>query len=349
MKKDNRIAAVLPHSPADALDILPGDTLLEINGQEVIDFLDLDDALAQPGTLHLRFSRDGQIFEKEGQNHCLEPFGLQLEPLSLNRCRNNCIFCFINQLPPHLRQSLYIKDEDYRFSFLYGNYITMTNMEDADFERIARLHLSPLYISVHATQHELHQKMLGRKRVPDILQQLQFLAENDIEFHTQIVLCPEINDGENLIETINALLSFAPHLRSIAIVPVGLSSYRENLCPLRKNTPDEAQKIIKIVRAYQRKCLLMWGSHLIFAADEFYLLSGSGFPHFSSYEDYPQYENGVGMFTFALKNFHRQYHYWQKTRTKAPPPFQKILLLSGASAAPYWQKVFQKKKITQGE
>ncbi|WP_156896742.1 DUF512 domain-containing protein [Desulfovirgula thermocuniculi] len=292
------VREVMPGSIAALLRIEPGDRLLAVNGQPLQDVLDYrffacDEeislrVLKKSGEervydLEKEFDEDlGLFFEGEG-----------LEPL--RRCQNRCLFCFVDQMPPGMRPTLYFKDDDYRLSFLHGNFITLTNLREADFRRIGALRLSPLYVSVHTTNPSLREKMLGHRRAGRITDQLKRLAGMGIELHTQIVLCPGLNDGGELERTLNDLLSLWPAVRSVAVVPVGLTRYREGLYPLRPFSPREARLVLEEVHRWQERCLSRWGQAVVYASDEFYLLAGEEVPPAWRYDDFPQTENGVGL------------------------------------------------------
>jgi len=292
-----KIFAVEPESLAEKLNIAPGDELLEINGQQVQDYL-------QYKILTLRKSYSLKIKDKEGKvkqlkvkNPSFAELGLIFEdPVfdGIKECQNHCLFCFVQQLPSGLRESLYLKDDDYRLSFLYGNYVTLTNLTEEDFKRIIKDRLSPLYISVHATDPKVRSVLLGNKKAGDILNKLEYLAQNGIAFHLQLVLVPEINDGEILEKSLNDLKKLYPAVQSIALVPVGLTRHRKNK-NLRRFTAMEALKVVNLALAYGRKFKKEFGTRLVYPSDEFFLLAGKKFPGKDFYEGYPQYENGVGI------------------------------------------------------
>jgi len=288
------ILTVEPGSIADELGVQPGDHLLEINGEPVNDLLDY--LLEEPSeALHLEIVRsDKELWTLDIEHDSDEPLGLGLPHPEPERCGNNCIFCFVHQLPRGMRRSLYVKDEDYRFSYLYGAYVTLTNLSEDDLQRILKKHLSPLYVSVHAVDHELRQKLLG-KRAPDVLPLLQRLVAGGIEIHTQVVVCPEINDGSFLEQTCRELVALAPGIKSLAIVPVGLTGHRQRLPELRIHTRQEAIDLIDWAEARQTKLLSQLGTRFIFVADELYLKAEKDFPNLAVYEDLSQIENGVGL------------------------------------------------------
>ncbi len=281
-------------SIAEELGLQAGDRLLSVNGESVCDLIDY---LVAENSEHLLLEiapASGDIWEVEIEHDSDEPLGLMLPHPEPSQCGNNCIFCFVHQLPRGMRRPLYVKDEDYRFSYLYGAYVTLTNISETDLDRILSKQLSPLYVSVHATDNGLRQQLLGRQ-APPILPILQRLIAGGIEVHTQIVVCPGYNDGEPLHQTCSDLIALAPGIKSLAIVPVGLTGHRQNLPELRPLTPAESAEIIGRVEAYQVECLRRLGSRLIFAADELYLNAGIEFPDLASYEDLSQIENGVGL------------------------------------------------------
>jgi len=285
-----KIESVIYESPAYKAGIKPGDRILSINSHAVRDALDL------------MFYGDGEILkfviDRNGEEIRLkikkngEPLGIQL-PFKIKRCRNRCLFCFVDQLPKGLRKSLYVKDEDYRASFLYGNYITLTNLTKKDYERIEKLRLSPLYVSVHATDPEIRNRLLGNYDAPPILSELKKLAKIKIKIHTQVVVCPEINDGEVLEKTISELYKLYPYVASVAVVPVGLTKYHKN--GLKPVTKDRAEEIIKIVEVFQKRFRKKSGFTFVYLSDELYLKAEKEFPSLRVYDDFPQIENGVGM------------------------------------------------------
>jgi len=277
------------------MSIQSGDKLLAINGHEINDLIDYKYYSADDNLLILIEKPDGSQIEIEYDTYDNGTLEIELEADRIKRCTNKCIFCFIHQLPKGLRKSLYVKDEDYRASFTHGNYITLTNLSESDFERIIEMRLSPLYISVHTTDEYLRKYMLGTKNAPLLMPQLQRLIDSCIEIHTQIVVCPDVNDGEHLEKTIHDLSKLFPGLKSVAIVPVGLTVHREKLPKLRKVIKKDAERILKLCQKYQARYLRKLGTRFIFPADEFLLMTGSEIPPRKYYEDFPQIENGVGM------------------------------------------------------
>jgi putative radical SAM enzyme (TIGR03279 family) len=235
-----------------------------------------------------------------------EDLGLEFENSIMDkpkRCNNKCIFCFMDQMPPNMRESLYFKDDDYRISFLHGNFITLTNVSDEEMKRIADLKLSPLYVSVHTTNPSLRIKMMNNPNAGDIQGQLKTLVNNGIQIHCQIVLCPGINDKGELDKTIKDLSTLWPGIKSVAVVPVGLTKYRNGLFPIRAVNESDALQVIRQVEGWQQKFKKKFRYNFVFAADEFYLTAGKEVPAYDSYEDFPQLENGVGLISIFKKEF----------------------------------------------
>ncbi len=297
-----KIKAVTPNSIAGEIDLRPGDNLLEINGhflRDVIDyrFYENDDFL------ELLIQRDGSTFTVEIEKDPYDPLGLEFPDLKFKACGNHCVFCFTDQNPKGMRKSLYFKDEDYRLSFLYGNYTTLTNVKQADLDRIVEQRLSPIYVSVHATDWETRRRLLGIKRPDHLLEKLQFLVEHGIKIHTQIVLCPGINDGDILLKTLDDLRALYPGVRSTAVVPLGLTRHRQGLTALTPVSDAYARKFVAEISRLQEKLLAEIGTRFVFASDEFFLRGGIPIPGEAYYEEYPQLEDGVGMVRLMLENF----------------------------------------------
>ena len=283
------ISNVKSNSIGAEIGLIPGDRLLEVNGEAVQDIIDLSFALAEEEIELLieRISGEQELITLEKEYH--EDLGLEFESAvfdKVRQCANKCIFCFVDQMPPGMRESLYIKDDDYRLSFLYGNFVTLTNLGSRDINRIARLHLSPLYVSVHTTNGELREKMLGGKQAGKIMEQLKELVDKGIDLHTQVVLCPGFNDGKELERTINDLYALYPSVLSLAIVPVGLTRYRDHCHPLTKFSPTAAEEVIRLVHKYQQKCRKESQESFVYLADEFYLAAGKEIPSYESYDGF---------------------------------------------------------------
>lgn len=330
MAKGGIISAIHQGSLAEELELVPGDKIISINEQELTDIIDLSFALADEEIEMLIEHENGEqeiiAFEKDMD----EELGAEFESAvfgKIRQCANNCYFCFVDQVAPNMRDSLYIKDDDYRLSFLYGNFVTMTNMGPRDLERIHRLHLSPLYISVHTTNPKLRGEMLRTKRGELIMEQLAKLNEADVEYHTQVVLCPGLNDGAELDRTIQDIISMQPYAKTLGIVPVGLTKFRENCYPLKTFDAQGAKKVIEQVRHWQEKMRKQIGKNFIYLSDEFYLLAGEPLPKAEEYDGFPQLDNGIGL----TRNFIEQ---WKETEIN-PNNYQKLLnldIICGKSA-----------------
>lgn len=303
------ISNVIPDSIGAEIGLVPGDRLLEVNGEAVQDIIDLSFALAEEDIELLIERASGEqeliAFEKEYD----EDLGLEFESAVFDKvrhCANHCIFCFVDQMPEGMRDSLYIKDDDYRLSFLYGNFVTLTNLGSRDLSRISRLHLSPLYVSVHTTNSELRKQMLGNKQAGKIMDQLTELVEKDIELHTQVVLCPGFNDDQELEKTIGDLYAMHPSVLSLAIVPVGLTRFRDNCYPLTKFSAAAATEVINLVHKWQKKCREESNDSFVYLADEFYLAAGKEIPDYESYDGFPQLENGIGIVRSFLADWEQE-------------------------------------------
>lgn len=302
------VARVLPDSIAMEVGLEPGDRLITVDGEHIRDIIDLSFALADENVELLIQKTNGEREILEIEKDYDEDLGIEFESAvfdGVRRCANQCIFCFVDQMAPNMRESLYVKDDDYRLSFLYGNFVTLTNSSSQDFDRIRRLHLSPLYVSVHTTNGTLREKMLNNKNAGKIMTQLDTLITSGIEMHTQIVLCPEINDGSELEKTISDLYALHPSVLTMAIVPVGLSRYRENCYSLQVFTPEQALAVVTMVSKWQQKCRKKSGTSFVYLSDEFYLTAGQPIPEYDFYDGFPQLENGIGL----IRNF---LHEWEQ-------------------------------------
>jgi len=300
------ITGVRPNSIAREVGIAKGDELLRINGYPVTDLLVYRFYAAEANVmLHVRKANGEELIyeiEKDEDEDLGLDFAQELFDKT-RRCRNRCRFCFVDQMPQGMRPTLYVKDDDFRLSFMYGNFITLTNLREGDWDTIRRLHLSPLYISVHATDPETRKQLMTNPAAGDILKNLQRLADWGIAFHCQIVLCPGINDGPQLTQTVLDLAAFWPQARSVAIVPVGLTSYRECLPKLETVSSSQAKDLTRQVHHWQQHFLKEYGTRFVFLADEFYLLAELPLPRYDDYEDFPQLENGVGLSAVFLQDF----------------------------------------------
>ncbi len=289
------IDAVAPHSMADRIGLRPGDELISINLHPLRDVIDVRFYAAEPH-LNLQVRRADEVLKVEAERRYDEPLGLEFaEPTfdGIRRCNNHCEFCFVAQMRPGLRPSLYIKDDDYRHSFLFGSYITLTNLTEADWKRIDEQHLSPLYVSVHATDLELRRRVLRNPNAPDVMGQLCRLADLGIEVHTQIVVQPGVNDGPHLKRSIGDLSKLYPAVRSVSIVPVGLTKYHRGHC--RIHTREEMRVVFERVTAWQSRLRERLGVNFVYLSDEWYLRLGESVPLLRDYDGLDLTENGVGL------------------------------------------------------
>lgn len=297
-----RIDSITPGSIADQLEVAAGDRLLAVNGQPLRDLIDYSYYTASEEELLLEIEKpDGELWELEVERQAGESLGLTFSAPDPARCANNCLFCFVHQLPKGLRKPLYVKDEDYRLSFLNGNYVTLANLKTSALNRIIEQRLSPLYISVHATNPDLRERLLGKSGIPRILEQLQRLAAARIVMHTQVVLCPGLNDGEELQRTVAELAALYPAVQSLAVVPLGLTAHRQKLPQLTPVDAEYARKFISIWQPQAETLRRKLRQPFLFLADEFYLKADLPFPPIKEYGDFPQIENGVGMVPLFMK------------------------------------------------
>jgi len=290
---------------AERLGLQPGDRLVSINGHILHDVIDFHFYAAEE-ELELEVERDGLQLRYRLQRGYGEEFGLQFTDDvfdGLRSCNNRCSFCFVDQTPPGMRPSLYIKDDDYRYSFLHGNFITLSNWTEEDWERVAEQHLSPLYISVHATEPELRRRIFSNPGLPDVQVQLRRLAELGIEMHTQIVILPGLNDGQSLKRTVEDLAALYPGVRSIGVVPVGLT--RCHSTALRLLTPEEERTIVEQIIPWQAEYRSRFGIALVYPSDELYLRGGFPIPLAEEYDGFPQLENGIGLTRQLLDEWER--------------------------------------------
>jgi len=291
------IADVRAGSPAAKKGVLPGDILISINGHEIRDVLDYRFYMTEKQLL-LQLHRGPELLDVKLRKAEYEDIGLEFESFLMDRqhaCKNKCVFCFIDQNPPGMRDAVYFKDDDSRMSFLMGSYVTLTNLTDADVDRIIGMHMSPIHISVHTTDPQLRVKMMKNKHAGEVLSYLQRFADAGIAMECQIVLCKNINDGVHLDRTMRDLCSYLPALSTCSVVPCGLTCYREGLYPLEPFTAEDCAAVLDQVARVQNECAEKYGRAVFYCSDEFYLKAGRDFPDGAFYEDYAQIENGVGM------------------------------------------------------
>jgi len=293
-----KIKRIIADSTADKAGLNAEDIIITINGQKINDYIDYLYQISEP-IIELKIeTKSGARKNIELQRQPGEELGIEFKEIvfdGLKQCKNDCIFCFVKQQPKNMRESLNQMDDDYRFSFLQGSFVTLTNLKQREIERIIEKNLSPINISVHTTNPDLRVEMMKNPRAAEINRLLRLFQKNNIQFHTQIVLCPEYNDREELDRTIEDLLDFYPQLLSIGIVPVGLTKYREGLAELRTLTEEEMENALEQIKYWQQKAEKIYGENFIYAADEFYLNTEAKIPVFSEYHGFPQLENGIGL------------------------------------------------------
>ena len=327
-----KIAQVHPGSLAEELELQSGDELLSINGVAIRDIVDLQFALATE-ELELEVKKaDGEQWVLEVEKGYDEGLGVDWENPTVDRvklCHNKCVFCFVDQIPQNMRQTLNVRDDDYRLSFLHGNFVTLTNVKDDELQRIIDLKMSPLNISVHTTNPELRVRMLANKRSGEILRQIELLSAGGIEMNTQIVLCPEWNDGAELDRTIQDLVKYYPAVRTLSVVPVGLTKHRRGLHSLRSCTEEEAQRAIEQVAHWQAVFRQQIGASFVHAADEFYVLASRDVPPGDHYDDFAQTENGVGVIRTFLDELEDS---WLRVPRFVSGQRRRVAVVTGTSA-----------------
>lgn len=331
-----KITDVAKGSRADRHGVCAGDMLCSINGRDIADVLDYRFFLADT-EVKLGLLRDGRPLEVTIRKREYDDIGLDFETPLMDRkhsCENKCIFCFIDQLPKGMRETLYFKDDDSRLSFLHGNFITMTNLRDPDIRRIMDMHISPINVSVHTTNPELRVKMMKNPRAATTLPYLRRLTDAGITVNTQIVLCPGWNDGPELRRTLEDLCALGENMRGVAVVPIGLTDHREGLEPMRVFTPAEAAAAIDLIEEFGDRLAAQRGERVVHPSDEFFLLAGRPIPPPEYYDGFTQLEDGVGMiaaldeeFGFALED------------TPAEPTGRRVSIVSGTAAAPFMQQL----------
>lgn len=306
MQKGHTIKSVDPGSIADELGLEPGDRLLSIDGHELEDIFDYEYYTENESIMVVIAKKNGEEWELDIEND-YQDLGLTFENGLMSdykSCHNKCVFCFIDQMPKGMRETLYFKDDDSRLSFLQGNYVTLTNMKDKDIERIIKFKLAPINISVQTTNPELRCKMLHNRFAGEALKKIDRLYEAGTPMNGQVVMCKNLNDGDELDRTIRDLTKYIPCMESVSVVPVGLSKYRDGLYPLEPITAEDAAKTIDIIEKWQKKVYAEHGIHFIHASDEFYILAGRELPEEERYDGYIQLENGVGMIRLLTTEVH---------------------------------------------
>ena len=334
------VKGIVPGSIADELGIEPGDRLLSVNGHEIEDIFDYQFYTEDEELLLLIEKEDGEQWELEIEKDADEALGMEFGEGLMDEyrsCRNKCIFCFIDQMPEGMRDTLYFKDDDSRLSFLQGNYVTLTNMSGHDIERIIRYRLEPINISFQTTNPDLRCRMLHNRFAGDALKKVDMLYQGGIEMNGQIVLCKGVNDGEELERSIRDLTAYLPLLRSVSVVPVGLTKFRDGLYPLEPFTKDEAKQVLETIHRWQEKIYAGYGVHFIHAGDEWYLLAEEEIPNEERYDGYLQLENGVGMLRLLLDEFEEAFNKIAGDSRK-----RELSIATGRLAYPYLEKMARK-------
>ena len=319
MKKKNLhiIKEITVGSIAEECGMEPGDAILKINGEEIQDILDYRYMIQEEELIITVLSKQGDEVEVEIEKDFDEDLGIEFENAFMDdyrSCSNKCIFCFIDQMPPGMRETLYFKDDDARLSFLQGNYVTLTNMSDADIDRIIRYHLEPINISFQTMNPQLRCKMLNNRFAGEALKKADKLFEAGITMNGQIVLCKDVNDKKELDYSIEQLMKYIPVLESVSVVPVGLSKYRDGLYPLEPFTKEDAKRVLAQIHGWQAHCIAAFGTHFVHASDEWYLLAEEELPTEEQYDGYLQLENGVGMLRLFEDEFNDAFAYLKETK-----------------------------------
>jgi len=337
-----RIEKVYSGSIGDKVGIKAGDFLLRINNKIVRDLIDYHFYI-QEERLRLDIRKaNGERWKIDIERHEGEGLGLEPSQFKIRQCSNRCIFCFVNQLPKGMRKDLYIKDEDYRLSFLYGNYITLTNLSKEDKKRIYEERLSPLYVSVHTTDKRLRNLILGNPDAPDIMKEIKELSSHKIRIHAQIVLCPGINDGDHLIKTVEDLGRFYPYVSSVAVVPVGLTKYRKDP-ELRPFSQEDALATIRALEPIRKRFRRRFGDPFVYPSDEFYIKAGLDFPPLKEYGDLPQLENGVGMVPLFIDRLEKGLK-----GKEVKPKGRAFTTFTGVSFGPFFKRIADRLNKTYG-
>ncbi len=332
------IVSVDRPSPAHRAGVRAGERLERVNGHPIVDVLDYKFYTYDP-VLELTLEKDGSRRIVEVEKAEGEELGLNFETYMMDAprsCANHCVFCFVDQLPKGLRESLYFKDDDARLSFLMGNYITLTNLSDREAQRIVDLHISPINVSVHSTEPELRSMLLGHKQGGRGIELMKKFAAHGITMNCQIVSCPGLNDGPHLQKTMEDLAGMYPGVGSVSVVPVGLTKFREGLYPLEPYTQETAASVVDMVEAFAEKCLREHGTRLFWCSDEFYLQAGRDIPADEYFEDYTQLENGVGMLRLLRTEFDSALKLQEE---KSVTPFSTAC---GVAAAPFIRQIVDK-------
>ncbi|NLK73999.1 MAG: DUF512 domain-containing protein [Clostridiales bacterium] len=341
-KKAHIIKEIVPASIAEELELEPGDELISIDDKEIKDILDYHYMIKSQELLVLIRKPDGEEWELEIEKDYDEDLGIEFEEGLMddyNSCRNKCIFCFIDQMPPGMRDTLYFKDDDARLSFLQGNYITLTNLSEDDMNRIIFYKLSPINISVHTTNEELRCKMLHNRFAGSSLSKMKRLKDAGITMNGQIVLCKGWNDGKELERTLHDLSAYLPEMESVSVVPVGMTKFRDGLERLERFTKEDAIEVLEIIHRWQNIFMTHYKTRFVYASDEWYIKAELPIPDGDAYEGYPQLENGVGM----IRSFQDEFHNYLDT-LEGGDISRNISMATGLLATPYMKQMLGKLK-----
>lgn len=350
-KRKHIIDSIEPGSIAEEMELEPGDELVSINGKEIEDVFDYHYLMNDDYIVVTVRKKNGEEWELEIEKEYQEDLGIVFENGLMDdykSCSNKCIFCFIDQMPPGMRETLYFKDDDSRLSFLQGNYVTLTNMKDKDLERIVKYKLGPINISIQTMNPELRCMMLHNRFAGDSLKKIDVLYEGGIEMNGQIVLCKGVNDKEELERSISELMKYVPTMTSLSVVPVGLSKYREGLYPLEPFTKEDARETIAIIEKWQDYCMEHFGIHFVQASDEWYLIAELPLPEEERYDGYIQLENGVGMIRLLITEFHEALQYYKEMELLEdirPEGHRHITIATGRLAAPFIEELVHECEI----
>jgi len=338
---EGKISSVRKHSAAETAGIRAGESLCAVNGMPMRDILDVSFAAADFEPLLSVRGKDGSIREVRVSKEIDEELGLSFESAVFDKvriCHNHCVFCFVDRMIPGLRKGLYVRDDDYRLSFLYGNFVTLTNLTEEDFDRIIRNHMSPLYVSVHATDPQVRQAMMKNRHSGQIMEKLQRLFTAGIHIHAQIVCCPGWNDGAVLEKSYRDLVDLSDYVEDMAIVPVGITKHKDGLPDLRLFDRESAETVVETVTRWQEDCRRRLGRSFVYLGDEFYILANQKMPPVDWYDGFPQLENGIGL----TQNFLSE---WEKAvrrhRDDLRPAHKNYAIPVGVSAAALLQPVIQ--------
>ena len=340
-----QVETVHPDSLAERIGLLPGDQIEKINGEKVRDVLDFHFRTADED-LDLEVRRGADLLTLNLSPEGTSDLGVRLAPMKTRLCGNDCVFCFIDQMPAGMRPTLYVKDEDYRLSFLHGNFVTLSNMKEWEVRRIVEQRLSPIYLSIHSTNRETRQRLIRSRVDRDVRPILDYFAQNDITMHTQIVLVPGYNDGEDLAQTVRDLSGYHPHVASLAVVPLGMTKHREGLAQLDRVTPELAERTLAQAAEFQRDFRERFDSTWLYMADEWYRLIDRPVPPEKHYDGFPQLENGIGLTRWFLNRLGRVRKVFPHAERDG---IRKVTLVTGALFRPLLESKLRSKLASTGE